>query len=889
MHLNRSSRGALGAAATLLGTLLTLPGPLPALTTPAATYPLDAARLAWTARRLWAPLELEALGYAPTRLTPDQNQDSLRRACLLLQTAAELDPQNAAAPRDLLLLFTSSALNDPGRAADALNRCTALNARDTGTLETWIRYRLDTLSDRPTREQFLRDILPTLRDDPLVRSQVLTQLGAFALEKGLVEDLPPTADQPAQTGARTFFTQAVYQSNFFDLDPLERFLALPEPPPAPNLSDRARQTLSTERTAFVALRWRVRLRNNPYDLDAALNLIQTLEDLGRYELAQRYYPHAYRLLDTQPSAAVSRRELAFRQLLGAYAAGLYSSSAEMGQTLLRQDQDDLIVAGVTAQALERTGRNGQARTILDRLAQTDRLATDGVASAAPEKQREWAWFYCFFDPQPARALEYALAAQASSQPTARTAALLAYAHLLNDQTPQAEASLLQADPNDPLAALTRAKLLLARNDTQAARQTLESLTAPPGILAQPIHELLDSLPAPLPPADPATPSPAVGASPSPSSPASARQPLDPIASAFAAQFNDNDLDMVRSPQLALRCTLWLPADSVPFDDPLLTTIYLTNTSDLHGAPTPVLLGPGNMVDPHLLVTAEVSPADAARPNNPPPKPDVATLLLAHRYLLQRHLLPPGASISLSETLNLDPLYTLLADHPQQTYRISFRVILDPTPDGKGSFVGRIPALQPEPITVLRLGFVPRPDRLAAPLDAARNGSPDQRIAAVRLLGALLREAELARQRRLDYRPLAVDTTALRRLLTQNLAHPDTRVRAWTAQALCASDAQLDRDELARLGDLLNDGNWFARLLAVDALAPRADLTDYLGWAQDEGQHTLLQRQLLLLQHKPWPVLDLPAPRPPATATTTAPAASSATTPPSPSPADRPAI
>jgi len=354
------------------------------------------------------------------------------------------------------------------------------------------------------------------------------------------------------------------------------------------------------------------------------------------------------------------------------------------------------------------------------------------------------------------------------------------------------------------------------------------------------------------------------------------QPRDPdsetpdlIDNTFAAQFDNNELQLARDPAKALRCSVSLSSDIVGYGESLAATIYLANVSDSNRLPAVFLLGPNGFLDPHVIVVASIAPAD-----NPQ---DVQTAILSHRYLVSQRLLGPGQTNSVEEYLNIGPIRSILRDHPQRTYEVTFQAILDPVPDGQGGFRPRLPSIQPQPVVVTRTGFAPTRDRIRTQLLAARSGSTGERIHAVELLAGLVREADRARRSQLGYTPLPIDRDALVQAIAANLGHVEPRVRAWAAYALVSLGAPATPEQARGLSNCLNDENWFPRFLAVHCLAPITDLSEYLRWTAPTETDVLLRRQILLLQGKPWPTITLPEPgtsQAPATEQTASPPATS---------------
>ncbi len=842
-----------------------------------AAFPKDAQRLWELARDLWAPVELQASGYIPVRSQPHIAEINIRQGCLLLEAAVELDPENAAAWHDLLVLYTSDAVNDPGRAMEALINYNQLKPRDTLPVETFVQYRRQNLNDRPTREQYLIQTIPGLREYPYIQSIMYSQLGILTYDKG------------DQDTARAYFEQAFTVSNYND-EALAHILALDWPQvdeTNPNLTPEQIQNQiqvnELRKKMFLILRWRLRVLNNPYDFQALMNLIAILEKFGYQNLTQVYYDHAHALLTVPqlpigydiPNRSGLAKEIRFKQMVSCYVGTLYDECITIAQSMLKRYPDDLLVNGLMAKAmlkLNPDAAGAEASLLLshaaDRAMRKLRNPDKLDAQTFYQLQSELAWFFCFFDPDPVRALQYArtLPSGASavnhnwligrdSSAVSRSNSILAYAHVVNNQWQKAEELLRMADPNDPVSALTEAKIRIHKNQNAEAVQILQNVELNScGILAEPIETLLPELQPDVAPADSAmgalppvtAPFTAPGPAPADNAAATPEQP-DPIETALATEFSNNDLRIVKTPENVILCSMWLSSDIFQYGSPINAKIYLTNVSDTHNQETAVVLAPNNFLDPHLLITAHVYPApDEQGAKNKP-------LILAHRYLIQKRILEPGQSNVIEENLCIGPLRKILEENPRQSYRITFTLYLDPVPDDQDGFQSKIATLQPKPVTVTRRAFIPTTQRMNEYTRALQNGTPDERIKAVRLFAALLREMKIAPQR---YRNRSLNSKVIRQMIAKNLSHSDFRVRAWAAQTLAAL-SPLDPEEAKYMGDLISDKNWFVRFMAIQTLSSTIDLAEYFRWSETLEKHAVLKRQIQLLRGMPWQVEKLP--------------------------------
>ncbi|MBN1435619.1 MAG: hypothetical protein JW936_00965 [Sedimentisphaerales bacterium] len=777
------------------------------------------------ARAVLAPAELALAGYTQSQQSPQQIQQQIRQASLYLESAVALDNQYAPAWRELVTTVASAPIDDITRADEALNQYAMLGIQDEQVIRAWISYHFNRLQSRPDREQFLRSQIQTLRDYPSILSEVMDQLATFSLE---------TADrETARQLLQRSFAIFPYNDNA-----LARFLELPLPEiDETNLTDtqieRARINMIEMRYVNSVYLWRVRLYQNPYNLDAALNIISLLEDISRYDLTDPYYAHAYRILARSADNQALMQDLMESQLVGAYAGRRYDVCANVAQQILAQDPQNLLANALRGQALVQLGQVQQGQTLLNNTNQiiAQRLAEQN--NSDPEYIALAAWFYSFIQSDPQVALQYASLALQEAPDEVRMQAMSAYTHLMNDRVDDAAAILAAIDPcavSDPLVVLTQAKLYQAQGDNENALATLNTMVpGAAGVFARDFEQLLAQLSPP----------------PTPDPNAALGSPPDMLGNMLIQNFNNHDLGFVDNPQQYIRCSLRLRSDIFSYGDDMTAEISLANTSDI-----PLVLSPGNAVNPNILITAQINSEDAEQP-----------VTLGH--LGQRRALEPGLANRQELVLNVGPLRQRLRSHPQMDYRVTFRMYLDPVYDPQtNTFANAIPELPVTTVVVTRRGFDPDADRMRYHFQQLRNSNVVATIKSIRLLSGLLHEAFSAHQGRLQYRPSPVDHVQIYQRIVANLQNESPLIRAWSANALQGIPMGSSSATVTQLTQMLNDPHWFVRFMAVETLNDIVDLTDYLQWTAEHDANGLLQRQALLLLNQPWPTQPLTPPQPP---------------------------
>ena len=809
-------------------------------------YSGDAEQLSALGRDLWADIELVALGYAEDTRGPAEKVRRARQACLFLEAATEIDSECDIAWRDLTMLYMTDGINDPGRSTMRLYEYSTRNVRDTQPIRDWLEYRLRNLPDSRTREKFLKDNMGALTSYPSLRSRALMHLGNFALERGEND----AAQSYFENAFNTWQSNAQALASFvgqMDVQAEEDSLVeIPE-----EEATREKREARRNRELYGIFRWRVGLQVNPFDLEAALKLIEKLDELGQHELAQKYYPHAYKLLEVQEdveTATELKKQLRVKQLISAFSGGIYDRCIPIGGEALRDDPESFVANALTGRAWAKVGMTGEAERSLRRAAK--HLNTQSTAPLGMAKPGR---FYCFIDPQPTEAVKYAQQ-EAQADPNDSVAqATYVYALALNEEVERAAELLTTIDPNEVVAALTWAKISAAQNDPMEALRRLMDLRRPEhGILGGEVETLSEelrervsddrSIMDDLPRRDWLL----------------VRPRMNPLGNQFQSTFDDAELAVIEAPRRTIHCTLSLvkKTDVFSYGQPMVAELLLANKSE-----TEVPLGPGTVVDPHVLIVAEVTPVagiggDKGSDQNPR-SAETKVFPIAYRYLLQRPSLPRGHSNKATELLNIGPLRDILERHPQQAYRIVFHSYVDPVADGAGGFSGRIGAIQPSDVTIVRKAFVPTEEQMWFHFNVMQSGTPDERVRAAHLMGGLLREAELARQGLIRYNIRRIDEDSIRKLVAENLKHEDFRVRAWSAYAFRGLLAAAESVEAQGVVQLLSDEHWFVRFMAAQALEPTADMSEYVRYAQAVEQSEVIKRQVEFIQGQPWEVIEMP--------------------------------
>ncbi len=809
-------------------------------------FPNDAQELYLLARDAWAPVELAAYGIEPVE-TVNNPEVRLRLACVLLEAALELDPAYQDARLDYLMLLMSDTIADAGRAGEAIVTYSSARPQDSVPVAQWLRFRFNQFNDRQRREDYLRQQIPGLRSYPVLFSESYTQLGILLLETARADE------------ARSAFQMAIRASNYND-DAYGQLLALLTQPPQsddPEQQEKMENAFWQNMEIQHILRWRMRLRNNPFDAQAAMNLITLLEQAGRSDLTESYYLHVLDILRRDPGTKPQQYDYTLKRLSALYHARRYQEALTASSAALKEWPDDLPLMAMRILALNQSGQTEQGQLLHARCEQL--INQELERNDPPSLPEEWitrTWYYAFVVPDAQKTLHMAQIAVESAQDgpqAARAQGLLAWAYLLNDQAGEAQniVNTFSGNEVDPLTSLVRARLLHTQGKNQEAAvllQAVKSIPAPGVQDAIDIYLQQWAL--------------EKAAADEQEMPADSNSPAntDALLTALNASFSGEDLNFIHKPQDYLTLSLRFDTDIFSFADPIAVTLYLTNVSESFREP--MALGPNQAVDPLVLLQAavEMLPAGAGdlksqRNAKMPEKMQPLTV----RYLLQQRLLKQGRSNQSLDMVNIGFIRRAMQYNPQQACRITLQAFLEPLRDETGKWTARIESLQPAPVTFIRQAYNPTARRMAAAFKRIRSGSADERIETTRLFTGLIAEASLAGAGRLNYQPQPVDAQECFRAIVDNLTDPDPRVRAWSAMALRDLPLSKQPRALQRLGDLLTDEHWFVRFMAIYALQGKTDLSEYYQWSLTSETHPVVKRLVGVLTGQPLDVIDLPMP------------------------------
>ena len=665
----------------------------------------------------------------------------------LLRAAGRLDSSLTDA---YVWLYELAALGgDEAEAAEALERLREVDPAHAGVFALWLDSvwrQAQTIEQRAARLEALLD--QQLSDEQ--RSMVYARLARLAFER---VDL-------AQ--ARAYLEQA-RRLQPANPDAALLRLELVEPDAPPHVRLQAALHALAVNPAQVELSWRIGL---------------LLDECGFAEQAATFYEHALAVhRATASGQAIPAQKLSqlSRNLL---ARGRVESALGRAYEAVYADPQQAESAIFLHWLFKHHNRQADAEELRRLLGIRFERISDPSESPVGEVAQA-AWFYCFLDQQPERALVLAEAAAERAPGDVFATRVLGWAQALNQRAEDARRTLRPIADRDPYAAYQLAKLLREAGEEQAAEGLLRNLRFVPR--AGPAFELLSEL----------------------GLPSTATQPaarcLPEVADALA-DFDGELLEFARDSARFLWAEVTLENLSPAPGEPWWAVFTLANRADF-----PITLGPDWMVNPVFLLSF-TSEGDRQRDY-----PHVMTVSLE-----QTRVLMPGETVRLRRTLNVGPLRSMSRRTPQQLQRVTLRAILDPERDERGQWRASLSGQQMRPVYFNRTPLRTGPEAFHALFRALSGESAGARFRAVELLAELLGEKQRADLKQPAYRPEPIPARRIYQTLLNGLGSESWELRVRTLDALQAAglDAQMVRAAEA----CLEHPHWLVRLMAVRLLA-----------------------------------------------------------------------
>jgi len=779
------------------------PSPWPTVASPPATPHADASD------RLRSSSAADRFVQIARELTHALDVDGpvIDQAVVLLIAAKRLDPQASGVEPLLLRLATRSTTKDYSAQILAALQSYVSEQADRAVVAEAIRYLLARQNSQDGRERVLEDLVRRIGNrNAAVDSELATALGLVMQQK---------AD--AQR-AKFYFLQA-YNSNKHNTLAFAKLAEV-----APNEIGPA---------AFLE-HLRLAFREKPLDAEAVRNFALYAQRLGLYQVAAEALRYGAELFRYQRPTEPLPSGIYLPWAIACYnGEGGQDICLQIAESVRRQGQFDLLLEATAARAAARLG-NQEARRLLDQAGQqAERILSlgqgqsGGVTLTRPLTSKDLAWFYCFADPNPVKALDWANKSYSVEPNSPDAGALLAYALGMNGQLEWAK-PVLQSFEHNQIADIVQAQIQLVEQDKAGAISTLRTAIGkdPGSLAAEQASEILRTIgSAYVPPVDPAAMTTYLHQS--------LGQTLIPAflppAKRFEVQFG------ARGSELA-------------YGADIDATVTITN----RGA-EPLVVTENGLFAGRIRVDARVG-GDIQR--------EISNLVV--ETIRTALTVQPGRSLSTSVRLSTGLLRRILLDYPQANLEIQFTLYLDPVTTPEGLIRNGIADLEPVTIVVRR----PKVDVTAAyvrsRVDSLSSEQEAQKVRTSQLFTGLLREQHAMAQHGTlyPYRYAAWLPDLLRSALLKDpglLLSQDER--DWAVKVNATADLlsmPLDQGLTAAAGKNLHHGQWPVRLMTVYLLGATqgADFDRVLDWMAGSDGSDLVRAMAAALKEGRRPKLSL---------------------------------
>jgi len=755
------------------------------------------------------------IAYAENVSGPEADQ-----AIILLTAAKSLNTQLAGAEPLLLKLATRSADKNYSDPVIFWLQKYVNESADRAVVSDAIRYLLSRSNSREERRIMLERVASSIKDRNLaINSELATALGLVMLEKG-------------DSDRAKFYLVQAYNNNKLNRTAFAKLMEL-----AP---DEIGPANHLEHLRLV-------VRENPLDLKEALRFAGYAEQLQLYDVAAPSYQYCAELFRyLYPSEQLPAH------IYLPWASSCYNSQrglptcVQIAENMRSVKRFDILLEALAGRAAVKLGKSEEAQRILQQAGQkAQELSQSGqeqppaggpdglnVESVRPVTAKQLAWFYCFADLNPTKALDWANKAYSAEPNSPSATALLAYALSINNQLEWAK-PLLAACEQSQVADMVQAKVQLAAGNRPNTIQAIQSAIAkdPGSLAAEKAREWLRQLGSQyVPPADTRT---------------LVAFLAERLGNAFVPQFVAPDKMM--DVRFSLRST------DFSYGNELEGVIAIVNKGV-----EPLIVTENSLFQGNIRVTARVG-GNLTR--------DIPNLL-SDTIRTDLSVLP-GRSLVCMRRLSTGELRSLLMTCPQAALDIQFTLYLDPVVTENGQISNRLVDIKPVTISLKRPAVQVTGDYVRSRFNVIASGQESQKVLTARLFTGLLKEQNFIALNGTLYPFQYADW--LPNQLRLALVSPSGLLLGgsqgdWAVKINAMADLlyfPLDQELAGVVAKNLNHPLWPVRLMAVYLLAKSSvgNFASVLDWVAKNDTDDLVRTMALSLQSASAAGLMLRAPAP----------------------------
>jgi hypothetical protein len=612
------------------------------------------------------------------------------QAIILLTAAKSLNAQLAGAEPLLLKLATRSADKNYSDPVIFWLEKYVNESADRVVVGDAIRYLLSRSNSREERRIMLERVANSIKDRNLaINSELATALGLVMLEKG-------DADR-----AKFYLVQA-YNNNKYNRTAFAKLLEL-----AP---DEIGPANHLEHLRLV-------VRENPLDLKEALRFAGYAEQLQLYDIAAPSYQYCAELFRyLYPSEQLPAH------IYLPWASSCYNSQrglqtcVQIAENMRSVKRFDILLEALAGRAAVKLGKSQDAQQILQQAGQkAQELYQSGpeqpvaagpdalnVESVRPVTAKQLAWFYCFADLNPTKALDYANKAYSAEPNSPSATALLAYALSINNQLEWAK-PLLAACEQSQVADMVQAKIQLAAGNRPNTIQAIQSAIAkdPGSLAAEKAREWLRQLGSQyVPPAD-----------------------VRALVAFLAERLGNTFVPQFVAPDKMLDVRFSLRGTDFSYGNEIEGVVAVVNKGV-----EPLIITENSLFQGNIRVAARVG-GNLTR--------DIPNLL--SDTIRTDLAVAPGRSFTCVRRLSIGELRSLLLTCPQAALDLQFTLYLDPVVTETGQISNRLVDLKPVTLSLKRPAVQVTGDYVRSRFNAIASSQEGQKVLTALLFTGLLKE------------------------------------------------------------------------------------------------------------------------------------------------------
>jgi len=722
----------------------------------------------------------------------ESDESHIKQAIVLCKAALELDNSARYVLPVLIELLCSDTTADHSEAVYGMLGDYVDESADLDVSTMGVRYLIEHLGSPDERERLLEELLDDLGNKNVtLGSELATILGALMAEKSNVD------------AAGFYFAQA-YKNNKFNRVAFSKLAEL--------YPDKLGPELYLEHL-------RLMVREDPSNLNSAVDLAQYAERLELYDIAAAMHEYCARLFAHQYPSQSLPAGIYLPWAISAYNTGSGQQKClQIADMVRKSGRFDLLLEALAGKAAAKMGDGRQATEIFRAVEQRinnlldkgpgDAGADGGQARLGPQQA---AWFYGLVLPNAQKAVSWANMAFAAEPNSPSAASLLAYALVVDDKAEWAE-RFIDNYPPTQISDLARAGILIEKGQTQAAIAKLKAAIArdPGSVAAEAARDMLEKQGGQyIPPVDP-----------------------DIIAEALDRLFGSGFMPIYMPPGQILEAQLNLRGNEFPYGSDFDAVVSIRNNSS-----EPLVFNERGLCRGYVRIDARVT-GDIDQ--------DISDLVFMKART--SYLVEPGKSLLIPVRLVTGQLKRLLLVHPQASLDVQFVLYLDPVVDEKGGISNRLTQLPVVKAMATRPGLELSGKYLRSRFNLISTGQSQQKVKIAQLFVGLLAEEYAMSNRKPPYKFMYAEwmPTMFRNALLHEsglLLSPlpgdwVVKVRTMARMDLLPMDHAL----VNAVSENLNNPDWPVRMMACYLLAgaQTADFTRVLEWAAEYDSSALVR-------------------------------------------------